>query len=98
VQNLGMPMPLAREPLGTRIVSYLDGKDFQEVIECEIPNQLDIEGNPNDYNNQMCILDELLHCIESKEKQQPTVNFAEGYKSFLVSRAAIESSKTGQTV
>jgi predicted dehydrogenase len=97
-QSPGMPMPLAGEPPGTRIVAYLDNKDFKGTEVKELEKHLDIEGNPQNYNDQMYLLDEFARCIESKGNIQPMINFEEGLKSFLVARGAIESSKTGNTV
>ncbi len=53
---------------------------------------------PENHNDQMYILDELAECIESKGVRQPQTHFAEGFKSFVVSQGAMESSRTGKTV
>nr|MDO8110915.1 Gfo/Idh/MocA family oxidoreductase [Candidatus Sigynarchaeota archaeon] len=92
-----LPMPLAGEPPGARIIAYLDHDGNQQEVK-EIPRRKDVGFNPHGYIDQMYLLDEMLECIKSKGKQQPATCFEDGYKSFLVTRAAIESSRTGSAI
>ncbi len=59
-----------------------------------------LEDNPFGYGyiDQACILEQMHRGIESKGKEQPLLNFEEGFKSFAVSMACRESSRTGKTV
>ncbi|HMF32781.1 MAG TPA: Gfo/Idh/MocA family oxidoreductase [Candidatus Lokiarchaeia archaeon] len=90
-------MPLAGQPSGSHIVAYMDDANLNTQVE-EVPLREDVEHNPQNHIDQMYILDELADCIRSGGEKQPMVNFEEGYKTFIVTHAAIESSKTGRTV
>jgi hypothetical protein len=46
----------------------------------------------------MFMLDDMHRCIEAKGEHQPATCFEEGYRSFLVTRLAVESSKTRRTI
>lgn len=96
VWEKGPIMPLAGEASGSRFLLYKDTKPSQTEIS-EIPKRWDIEGNPHNFIDQMFILDELANCIKSNGRKQMKSNFEDGYKSFLITRLAVESSKTGQT-
>lgn len=91
-------MPLAGQTPGSRIMSYIDSSDLSKTEIKEVPIRDDIENHPKKYIDQMFILEELAECIATKGKRQPRINFQEGYKSFLITQAAIESSQTGRTV
>ena len=90
--------PLVGEPSGNHISLYQDSPDLSKCEVSEIEKRYDIENNPENHNDQMYILDELAECIESKGVRQPQTHFAEGFKSFVVSQGAMESSRTGKTV
>jgi predicted dehydrogenase len=94
---------LVGEPFGSRIVAYIDSPDLRTQTIKEIPKRTDIENTKKNYSDQMYILEELYDCIKSgtkdaKKSKQPMINFEQGYKTFLVTRCAIESSKTGNTI
>ena len=55
-----------------------------------------VRGTP--YTGQLVILDQMSKAIESNGKKQPDTNFLEGFKSFAVTMAAIESSRSGKSV
>jgi predicted dehydrogenase len=57
-----------------------------------------IEGLDVPYTDQGIILEMFKRGIESNGKKQPGTHFAEAFKSFAVSMAAIESSRTGKTI
>jgi predicted dehydrogenase len=50
------------------------------------------------FDGQSIILEQMKRSIESNGKNQPDTNFKEGFKSFAVTQAALESSRTGETV
>jgi predicted dehydrogenase len=54
--------------------------------------------NCGNLTGQAVILEMIKRGIESKGKKQPGTHFKEAFKSFAVSMAAIESSRTGQTI
>jgi predicted dehydrogenase len=91
-------MPLVGEPAGSKIIQYLDSPDLNKVTISEIPKRYDIEHHPFNYNDQMYILDDLARCIKTGGKQQPKLNFEEGFKSFVVSQAAIMSAELEKTI
>ncbi len=57
-----------------------------------------IEGLDVPYDNQGILLEMMKRGIESNGKEKPGTHFEEAFKSFAVSMAAIESSRTGKTV
>lgn len=57
-----------------------------------------IENLNTPRNGQGIILDMVKKSIDSKGKYQPGTNFVEAFKSFAVSMAAIESSRTGNAI
>jgi predicted dehydrogenase len=91
-------MPLIGEPAGSKIYLYLDTPDLNQVMIQEIPKRYDIQNNPQNFMDQIFILDDLARCIESGGKIQPILNFEEGYKSFIVTQAAILSATNGNTI
>ncbi len=86
------------EPAGSEVVAYLDDPNLLKNTREVIPKRYDLEGNPKSHLDQQFILDELAQCIKSGGKQQPRINFEEGYRTFLVTHAAIESSRTGLSI
>ena len=57
-----------------------------------------IEGLDDKLDGQSVILEMMSRGINSKGKQQPGTHFAEAFKSFAVSQACIEASRTGETI
>jgi predicted dehydrogenase len=90
-------MPLAGQASGSHLVAYVDDANLKTTVE-EIPFREDVGNRQEGHIDQMYILDELADCIRSGGQQQPATNFEEGYKSFLVTHAAIESSETDRTI
>ncbi len=86
------------EPAGSELVAYLDDPNLVSNTREVILKRQDIEGNPKNLLDQQYILDELSQCIKSGGKQQPKINFEEGFRTFLVTQAAIESSRTGLSI
>ena len=50
------------------------------------------------YDGQGIILEQVNRCIDSKGKKQALNSFPQIFKSFAISMAAIESSRTGNSV
>ncbi len=86
------------EPAGSTLVAYIDDEKTRKVITKDIERRLDIENTSQEHFDQKFILEQMYQCIESKGKKQPGTNFEDGFKSFLVTRAAILSSETGKDV
>lgn len=91
-------MPLAGEPEGAQIVFYEDGQNLQGCNRQVLEKRDDIEHNSQKYVDQMYMLEDFYQCVESKGKRQPQTNFQEGYRSFLATWGAVESSKTGYVI
>jgi predicted dehydrogenase len=94
----GPLMPLAGEATGSKLVLYLDDDNGVNKETRLVQKRNDVQHHPKGYIDQMFMLDDLHKCIESGGKQQPGTCFEEAYKSFLVTRLAVESSKTGKTM
>jgi len=58
----------------------------------------DVERMGTNYTDQLVILEQMSRGIDSGGAKQRGTNFKEGFKSFAVSQAAIESSFTGKAV
>lgn len=74
-----------------------DGRKFEEdgyIIADAGP----IAGFNTNKTGQGILLDMMSKGIDSKGQYQPETNFKEAFKSFCVSMAAIESSRTGQSI
>ncbi|MHA1679485.1 MAG: Gfo/Idh/MocA family protein [Promethearchaeota archaeon] len=83
---------------GLEVNTYPDMNNRTKVEE---DGYLPVDAGPvrgSEYEGQMVILDQMGKGIDSKGKIQPDTNFRESFKSFAVSRAAIKSSYTGQSV
>ncbi|MEX2684866.1 MAG: hypothetical protein Q6373_025050, partial [Candidatus Sigynarchaeota archaeon] len=63
-----------------------------------VEKRTDVQHHAKGYIDQMFMLDDLHQCIESGGKRQPATSFEEAYRSFLVTRLAVESSRTGRTL
>ncbi|MHA1679665.1 MAG: Gfo/Idh/MocA family protein [Promethearchaeota archaeon] len=91
-------VPLIGEPSGSRLVAYVDDASNKCVHVREIEKDTDVARNGKDYVDQLCILEEMKQCIESGGKKQPGTCFEDGFKSYLVTRAAILSSRENKTI
>ena len=83
------------------ITKYKDeqGKEFEEDgFLIQDSGNDGVEHMGTDYDGQMIILEQVKRCIESGGKDQPLNAFSKIFKSFAVSMAAIESSRTGKSV
>ena len=60
--------------------------------------QTDVLNLGTDFVSQENMLEQMKISIDSKGQKQPNTNFAEAFKSFSVSMAAIDSSRTGKTI
>ncbi|MBD3353764.1 MAG: hypothetical protein GF364_19945 [Candidatus Lokiarchaeota archaeon] len=88
-----------KKPWGVEYKKYLDedGKKWEE------DGYLFMDAGPMEgidvpYTDQGFILEMMKRGIESNGKEKPGTHFAEAFKSFAVSMAAIESSRTGKAV
>ncbi|MBD3353308.1 MAG: hypothetical protein GF364_17640 [Candidatus Lokiarchaeota archaeon] len=93
---------LIGEQSGAKLKSYLDIKgkyasDSQIEIR-EIPKNSNIENRGSGYIDQAYILEQMYQGIKSKGKKQPTGNFEDSFKSFIVTRGAILSSRSGKSI
>ncbi|NMC04076.1 MAG: Gfo/Idh/MocA family oxidoreductase [Candidatus Lokiarchaeota archaeon] len=94
----GPIMPLAGEAAASRLVLYLDNENGSNKETRLVEKRKDVQHHPKGYIDQMFMLDDMLRCIESRGKQQPATCFEEAYKSFLVTRLAVESSRAGRAI
>ncbi len=62
------------------------------------PLEWDVKNLGKGYDGQMVILEQMSRGIDSGGKTQPDTNFKEGFKSFAVTMAALESSRTGKSI
>ncbi len=83
--------------LELKIYKDTEGKKFEEdgFLMADAGS---VEGFNTPYTSQAFILEQMKRSIESGGKEQPLTNFKEAFKSFSVSQAAIESSRTGDAV
>ncbi len=85
------------EPAGSQIVAYID-KGLKDAERIEIVKDEQIMGNEKKLMDQLWILQEMYDGIKSKGEKQPSMNFKDAYNSFIICRAAVESSKTGKSI
>jgi hypothetical protein len=64
----------------------------------KVPLSSDVEGNTKNYTEQVYILDQMANGIDSKGKNQPSTNFKEAFKSFVITMGLKESQRTGAKV
>jgi predicted dehydrogenase len=76
---------------------YLDEEGYKWEEDGYLP-QADVMHLGTNYDGQGIILEMTKRSIESKGRYQPETNFKEAFKSFAISMAAVESSRTGQSV
>jgi predicted dehydrogenase len=82
---------------GLELQLYKDA-DGHNIEEDGYMPQANIENLGTDFTDQAIILEMTKRCIQSKGKNQPGTNFKEAFKSFAISMAAIDSSRTGQSI
>ncbi|GAB4313962.1 MAG: Gfo/Idh/MocA family oxidoreductase [Promethearchaeota archaeon] len=82
---------------GVEVKRYLDETGRRWEDDGYLP-QADVEDLGTNYEGQMVILEMMSRGIDSGGKEQPGNNFVDAFKSFAVSMAAIESSRTGRSV
>ena len=62
------------------------------------PNDNNVRNLDTNYEGQSIILEQMSRGIDSGGKIQPDTNFKEGFKSFAVTMACIEASRSGKAV
>ncbi|MHA1368797.1 MAG: Gfo/Idh/MocA family protein [Promethearchaeota archaeon] len=85
------------ENWGLKLWLYKDEQGFKWEEEC----YLAVDAGPvreTPYVGQQVILEQMSKSIDSGGKIQPDTNFIDAFKSFAVTMAAIESSRTGKAV
>jgi predicted dehydrogenase len=87
-----------RGNFGVELKIYQDDDGHKWEEDGYLPSDAGNVEDCGNYTGQGVILEMMKRGIESKGKKQPGTHFAEAFKSFAVSQAAIESSRTGQTI
>jgi predicted dehydrogenase len=85
------------ENWGLKTWLYQDKEGFKWE-EDGYPLVHDVADMGTDYDGQMIILEQMSRGIDSQGKNQPLTNFREAFKSFAVTMACLESSRTGQSI
>jgi predicted dehydrogenase len=83
---------------GVETLICSDPKDARKIEEDGYMPQQDVENMGTDYVDQCVILEQMSRGIDSGGQKQPGTNFCEGFKSFAVSMACVESSFAGKAV
>lgn len=95
---------LVGEPAGSRLVTYLESGQARDLVVKELPKRTDVEAtrpefpNPEGHVDQMYILEELAQSIRSGGAFQPQTCFEEGFKTFVVTRGAVQSAQEDRAV
>lgn len=85
-------------PWGLELKLYMDKNDTRKFEEDGYMPQKDVENLGTNFTGDSVILEMMKRGIDSKGKIQPGTNFKEAFKSFAVAMAAMESSRTGNTI
>ena len=84
-------------PWGLEVLKYTDAAGLKWEEDGYMPQQ-DVENMGTDYDGQRIILEQMSRSIDSGGQNQPQTNFRDTFKSFAATVAAIESSRTGQSI
>lgn len=91
-------IPLIGEPAGSTIVARVVEGSGGRAKAVTIERRRDVGGQDHGHIDQGYLLEDMRLAIDSGGKRQPATCFEEGFRSFVVTRAAIESSKTGNEI